>query len=169
MCIEWDVFVWRGGELNYERQKGRTVQTAIHTAIHTGQAKAGRAGTPLLGKGQLDFLFHPLPSHHSNSFLLPRVCNASQLLLTTCPFHEGWGYPQPVPLCTHGSFIVFKKGSSLNSALSSPHKPEHQVLKYTTPRNIQATKKARPLLSKRGTCGKSMSRNEITLPALNQL
>lgn len=68
--------------------------------------------------------FHPLLTHHCNSFLLPRVCNASQLLLTTgalIPFHEVWGYSQPVTLCTCVPFIALSKSSSLNSAsLLSP-------------------------------------------------
>lgn len=104
----------------WKREKERTVRTGIHTR----QIKPGRTGAPLLGKGQLDCPFHPLLTHHCNSFLLPRVCNASQLLLTTgalIPFHEVWGYPQPITLCTCVPFIALSKSSSLNSAsLLSP-------------------------------------------------
>lgn len=144
-------------------EKGRTVWTGIHMR----QVKPGRAGAPLLGKGQLDCPFHPLLTHHCNSFLLPRVCNASQLFLTTgalIPFHEVWGYPQPVTLCTHVPFIALSKSSSLNSASllspqawsSGPEITGHQD-------TFKLQKNPRPLLSKRGTCGKSMSRNGITL------
>lgn len=100
----------------WKREKGRTVQTAF-----TRQVKPGRAATSLPSKGQLDCPFHPLPSHHSNSFLLPRVCSASQLFLSAGALVLSRGYPQPVPLCTCGSFIALLKGSSLNFAsLLSP-------------------------------------------------
>lgn len=93
-------------------KKGRTVQTGIHTR----QVKPGRAGTSLLGKGQLDCPFHPLPSHQSNYFLLSRGCNGSQVFLTTGVLILSRGYPQPVPLCTCGYFISLLKGSSFNFA-----------------------------------------------------
>jgi len=69
-----------------------------------------------------------------------------------------------VPLCTRGYFNPFSKAAAKGTSSNSvaPLKPYHQVLKYRTPTDIQA-KIERPLLSKGGRCGKSVSRNGITL------
>lgn len=153
----------------WKREKERTARTGIHTR----QIKPGRTGAPLLGKGQLDCPFHPLLTHHCNSFLLPRVCNASQLLLTTgalIPFHEVWGYPHPVTLCTCVPFIALSKSSSLNSASLLSPKPDHQVLKYRTPRHIQATKKPKAApFQERHMWQVHEQEWDYSLPAPNQL
>lgn len=76
----------------------------------------------------------PPPNHYCNSFLLPRICNASLLFLTAgvlIPSCKAWGCPQPVPLCTHGSFTPLSKAASkgTSSNSTSPLLPRSLIIR----------------------------------------